>query len=103
MKNIKQINSSETSANGTHLQGYLTTTLDQLTSLLGEPLEGDGDKTTAEWKIEFEDGRVVTIYDWKLSSAPTYLYDWHVGGLKGPSDLDALEAALNLPVRVCAF
>jgi hypothetical protein len=45
----------------------------------------------------------VTIYDWKLSSAPTYLYDWHVGGLKGPSDLDALEAALNLPVRVCAF
>lgn len=47
----------------------------------GPPLEGSDDgKTTAEWDLEFEDGTVATIYDWKTGSTPEKLYNWHIGG-----------------------
>lgn len=65
--------------NGTHLQGKVCTTVDTLKELLGEGL-GGGDKTTQEWCIEFSDGTVATIYDWKEYSTPQGLYDWHIGG-----------------------
>lgn len=65
--------------NGTHLQGYVGTTFAKLQDLLGEGL-GGGDKTTQEWCIEFSDGTVATIYDWKEYNTPTGHYDWHVGG-----------------------
>lgn len=65
--------------NGTHLQGTTYTTFDSLTELLGESL-GGGDKVTQEWCIEFSDGTVATIYDWKEYSTPMGLYDWHIGG-----------------------
>ncbi len=65
--------------NGTHLQGYVGTTFAKLQDLLGEGL-GGGDKTTQEWCIEFSDGTVATIYDWKEYDTPTGYYDWHVGG-----------------------
>jgi len=65
--------------NGTHLQGYVGTTFAKLQDLLGEGL-GGGDKTTQEWCIEFSDGTVATIYDWKEYDTPTGHYDWHIGG-----------------------
>jgi hypothetical protein len=52
----------------------------QLVEVFGEP-EGGGDKTTAEWALEFEDGTVATIYDWKEYETPMGLYHWHIGGL----------------------
>jgi hypothetical protein len=61
--------------NGTHLQGTVYTTFAKLQDLLGE-----GDKTTQEWCIEFSDGTVATIYDWKEYSTPMGGYDWHIGG-----------------------
>lgn len=70
---------SYTKANGTHLQGYVRTTYAQLVDLFGEGV-GAGDKTTQEWILEFNDGTVATIYDWKEYETPEYLYDWHVGG-----------------------
>lgn len=66
--------------NGTHLQGYVVATYADLVKVFGEP-EGGGDKTTVEWALQFEDGTVATIYDWKEYSTPTYAYDWHVGGM----------------------
>jgi len=69
-----------TEANGTHLQGYVRATYDQLVARFGEP-EGGGDKTTVEWVLVFEDGTVATIYDWKEYETPTYMYDWHIGGM----------------------
>ena len=65
--------------NGTHLQGYVGTNFAKLQDLLGEGL-GGGDKTTQEWCIEFSDGTVATIYDWKEYATPTGHYDWHIGG-----------------------
>jgi hypothetical protein len=64
---------------GSSLKGYVTTTLDRLKEVFGNPLEG-GDKVTAEWIIEDEDGNLATIYDWKLSDTPTGVYQWHIGG-----------------------
>ena len=85
-------------ANGTSLQGYLTTTFDRLVELLGEPLEGSDDgKTTAEWIIEFE-GEPATIYDWKLESTLKDLYEWHVGG-RSLEVIERLSKALGLPTR----
>jgi len=83
MKFTKSENMSEPS-----LQGYLYADYDDLVKLLGEPhSEGDGYKTDAEWCIEFSDGTVATIYNWKngrnytgadvsLNSIKT----WNVGG-----------------------
>ena len=85
-------------ANGTSLQGYMTTTFDKLVELLGEPLKGSDDgKTTAEWIIDLE-GEVATIYDWKNESTPKDLYEWHVGG-RSLEVIERLSMALGLPTR----
>jgi hypothetical protein len=68
-----------TDANGTSLQGYVEAHYHQLVAVFGEP-EGGGDKTTVEWVLQFADGTVATIYDWKESETPMGLYRWHIGG-----------------------
>jgi len=51
---------------GTSLQGHITTTMRELNSVFGEPtFYYPGDKVTVEWEHTFDDGTVVTIYDWK--------------------------------------
>ena len=67
-------------ANMSSYKGSVKTTYDRLVQVFGEPHLRDGDKTTVEWVVEFDDGTVATIYDWKLSETPTYEYNWHVGG-----------------------
>lgn len=66
--------------NMSSLMGYVETTYDELIEMLGEPTFRGGDKTTVEWAIQFEDGLVATIYDWKTGATPQGRYDWHVGG-----------------------
>lgn len=80
--------------NGTHLQGYIVATLDQIEDTFGEPVLGDGYKTTTEWSIEFEDGTIATIYDWKRDSAPTYgqTIEWNVGGFTHDAVLRVRDA-----------
>jgi len=61
------------------LLGYLpeTITVEQLTEVFGPP-EQDTDpygKTKHEWVLQFDDGTVAAIYDYKG-------HRWHVGGLK---------------------
>lgn len=70
---------NEADVNMTSLQGYTEAYYHQLVEVFGEP-EGSGDKTTAEWCLQFEDGTVATIYDWKEYETPTGLYRWHIGG-----------------------
>lgn len=65
--------------NGTGLQGHITTTYGELVEKFGEPERG-GDKTTVEWALEFEDGTVATIYDWKYEETPMYKTEWNIGG-----------------------
>ena len=85
-----RINKPSINTNGTSLQGYINCSYDDLTKALGYPLEEGFDdyKSDAEWQIEFNDGTVATIYNWK--NGKNYLGDqgynlcditqWHVGG-----------------------
>lgn len=89
-------------ANGTSLQGYISATFDELVNTFGEPGKGDEYKTDAEWIIEFDDGTVATIYNWK--DGRNYcgsdgldvedITDWHIGG-NGQRSVDLVESVLE--------
>jgi hypothetical protein len=76
---------------GTCLQGYVDTTYGALVAAFGKPTTGDEYKVDWEWVIEFDDGTVATIYNWK--DGPNYcgseglkasqITDWHIGGKGG--------------------
>lgn len=71
-------------ANGTHLQGYIKASYQDLIKVFGKPTYGPNstniDKSTCEWVLEYEDNQYCTIYDWKLDETPDYVYRWHIGG-----------------------
>lgn len=75
-------------------QGYLHKTYEQLVDVLGESEIEDGEKTDAEWWIQFEDGTFATIYNYKdgvnyngTSGLPvSEITEWHIGG-KNPDVL----------------
>jgi len=98
---IKSINDNWAKANGTSLIGYITTTYAALEEKLGEPVTG-GDKTTAEWCLEFKDGSVATIYDWKCAETPLQVYDWHIGG-QGVGVMRQVQDLLGAPVKRCSY
>ncbi len=83
-------------ANNTSFKGEVVTTYDRLVELFGEPGRG-GDKTQVEWEIEFEDGTIATIYDWKETIPPKDVTDWHIGGM---NELASTLVARELGVRV---
>jgi hypothetical protein len=74
-------NDPTVSINGTCLQGYIETTYDELVNVFGQPTELEGDKVTREWILQFSDGTVATIYDWKQLETPMEYYPWHIGGM----------------------
>jgi hypothetical protein len=65
------------------LQGYLTTTYDDLVAVFGQPGLGPNDdddgKVTCEWTLML-DGQECRIYDWKRGNTPMRRYEWHIGG-----------------------
>jgi len=82
-------------ANGTHLQGNVGATYQELVEVFGEPIRHESDGTThmsnkvdAEWRISFEDGTVATIYNYKNGlnylgaegKRVTQISMWNVGG-----------------------
>ena len=84
---MKTHNDSYIDANGTCLQGYIQASYTTIVKTFGPPHGGDGYKVDWEWDIEFPDGTVATIYNWK--NGPNYgsystsfndITDWHVGG-----------------------
>jgi hypothetical protein len=87
-------------ANGTSLQGYVKTTYSDLVAIFGEPERG-GDKTTVEWCIDFEDGTVATIYDWKEYDTPMGEYNWHVGGRSYMASVLVSEVVAEYQSMVC--
>lgn len=52
----------------------------RITECFGEPLTGDFDKVQAEWEIQFDDGLIGTIYDWKECTPYQNVEEWHIGG-----------------------
>jgi hypothetical protein len=73
---------------GTSLQGYITTDYAKLKKAFGKPNNGDEYKIDAEWDIEFDDGLIATVYNWKDGKAycgaegtpKTKITTWHIGG-----------------------
>ena len=74
---------------GTHLQGYISTTYENIVSVLGKQHHnGDDYKVDAEWALKFEDGTIATLYNWK--NGKNYCGDegcdleeiteWNIGG-----------------------
>lgn len=82
--------------NGTSFKGYVTASYSELVEKFGNPDFGPndrgGDKVTCEWALEFEDGTIATIYDWKEYDTPMGEHNWHVGG----RDYQAVERVLEV-------
>lgn len=86
---------------GTYRQATLSIPYRILVDVFGEPLCGDGGKTDAEWIIEFADGTIATIYNYKNgitycgdSGIPTeQITDWSIGG-HCSSVVNLIESAL---------
>ena len=91
MTRIKFIthNDNYIQTSSTYLIVYVSTSYQKLVETFGHPLKGDY-KTDAEWDIQFSDGMVGTIYNWK--NGKNYcgedgyelheIDSWHIGGLK---------------------
>lgn len=93
--------------NGTHGLGTIETTRGALVKAFGEPQyeELSGDKTTVEWDIEFEDGTIATVYDYKREDGGYYdgkgvllddftEYDFSIGG-NDPKAVELVKEALS--------
>jgi len=86
MPKIKSINKAD--AEGTCLQDYVTVDYKTIVDRYGEPTTSDGYKIDAEWIIEWEDGLIGTLYNWK--NGKNYLgedglpveeiWEWNIGG-----------------------
>lgn len=75
-------------AAGTSLQGYVDVSYDKLVDIFGSPTACVSVKTDAEWVLQFEDGTIATIYNYKDGKnyngeeglELSEITDWHIGG-----------------------
>jgi len=83
----KIVSINETWASGC-LQGYINISYDRLVEAFGEPINNNGYKVDPEWVIEFADGKVGTLYNYKDGKnyqgvnglATEDITEWHIGG-----------------------
>lgn len=92
LDNPKILTLTETrKAAGTHLVGQINSSFSALRNTFGEPHlhTESGGKTDADWVLEFYDGTIATIYNWKdgynyLGSDEGtdvyYIENWSIGG-----------------------
>lgn len=85
--------------NMTSLCGYVETSYDALVATFGEPtfLGSGDDKVDFEWDIQFDDGTVATVYNWKdydggWKAMLASEYCWHIGGRNQIAVSNVLEA-----------
>ncbi len=85
------------SATNTSFHGdEITTTLNDLIKVFGQPHDTDIDgKVNYEWDLQLEDGTIFTIYDWKeyRDFGDNEDIDWHIGGKE---KRDTIKARLIL-------
>ena len=101
--NFKTHNDTTIDINGTSLQGEVTATYAELCDLFGGHHDGDGYKVDAEWYVQFADGTIATIYNWKNgknycgeSGQPLEQIDnWHIGG-NSPQAETLVQIAIDL-------
>lgn len=75
--------------NGSHLQGYVTADYKHITKVFGKSSNHfDNYKCDAEWLIEFKDGTIATLYNYKNGRnylgkeglPKTQITEWNIGG-----------------------
>lgn len=101
MEKFSTHNEKEINISGTSLVGYVNTTYSKLFEKFGEPTD-DGYKTDAEWRIEFSDGKVAAIYNWKNGKKYNGsegldiddITEWHIGGFDN-SVVERIQKILN--------
>ena len=92
------------STGNTSGQGSVIATREEMLKTFGAPhyQEWDsGDKVTIEWELEFVDGTIATIYDWKrieCGEEPFAIglfdpFSWNIGGTS-PRAVQMVEASL---------
>lgn len=101
--NFKTHNDKRIDTVGTCYQGVIEAEYEQLADCFGTSGSGDGYKVDADWDIEFDDGTIATIYNWK--NGHNYLgpegqdvkriTDWHIGGAT-PRSVELVRIALDL-------
>ena len=76
----------------------ITTTVNELVRVLGEPSYEMSYKSNFEWVCETKDGDIVTIYDWKeyRSLSENEEIEFHLGGYKQIHTLDGKDELLRL-------
>lgn len=89
---MKFITGTDVDTVGTSLRGHIVARKSDLIDAFGEPTwdEPSGDnKVTVEWAIQFDNGVIATIYDWKRYELGTpdlfEEIEWNIGG----NDFDA--------------
>lgn len=88
---------------GTCLQGEIDIGYAKLVRVFGEPDEGDAYKVDAQWCIQFDDGTVATVYNYKngknynghAGMRTDLITNWHIGG-QGPEAVHLVKRALGL-------
>jgi hypothetical protein len=74
----------------------ISATYEELVRTFGEPGCGDGYKTRVEWDIQFADGTLASVYDWKSPEDEVEdVEDWNVGGFSVMA-VRSVEAALDV-------
>lgn len=93
---FKTHNTAEIDTNMTCLTGYIQARRSDLVKVFGSPQDEDGSKVTTYWAIQFDNGTVATIYDWKREAAPgeNETYSWHIGG-RGAGSVGAVHEAFR--------
>ena len=90
---------------GSHLVGVVVASYNMLKTAFGDACGGDGYKTEVEWAIQFEDGTIATIYDWKEGDCYhgegqgthfSKVEEWHIGGFNGNAELRVLEVLTGI-------
>lgn len=76
----------EGKSHGSHYLAVISPTFAQLKEAFGDPCmfvgsPADDGKVRCEWILEWDDGSISTIYDWKMHHVSIEsLTDWHIGG-----------------------
>ena len=96
-------NSTSVNIHMTHLQGSIVATRREIEAVFGAPtVEGEFDKTTTEWRLQFDDGTVATIYDWKRYDLGAPAMDeritWNIGGHAAQAYFRVADAMLSSSV-----
>lgn len=101
--NFKTHNEKDIDINGTSLCDYIRVSYANLVRVFGQPTSGDGYKVDAEWILEFDDGVVATIYNYKDGRNycgeegldVEFITDWHIGGHQRADVPERVKAILD--------